>query len=355
MQDKIKSLLYLATTAPSGDNCQPWRFKVNEFQIDLYNDPVVDTSYYNYLQRASLISHGAILENISIAAPTFGFKPVFQLFPDEDNVDHIAKITLVECPRSETELAPFIKDRVTNRKKYTGGAFDEVHVDALKPDHKDLSRVKIYLINSRKELQVLSKVISLSDRLVFENEKLHKFLFDHIRWSDEEALRHRDGLDIKTLELNAMDSLGFRLLKSWPFASLAGKFGVSRAVAGNARKLAESASVIGLILGRGGPNPRTYLEGGRLMQRIWLQATSLGLGFHPMTGISFLMQRVAEQQAVEMSSKHVGMIQEALKDVALVTGIADPLVITIFRIGQADSPTVRSQRKDIPRFMTRFV
>ena len=109
MQDRISSLLKLAITAPSGDNCQPWRFAVNASQIDLYNDPGADTSYYNYLQRASLVSHGAVLENIAIAAPTLGLKPVFQLFPDSDNQDYIAKITIEETtPIIHISRLPFI-------------------------------------------------------------------------------------------------------------------------------------------------------------------------------------------------------------------------------------------------------
>lgn len=351
MHDRIRSLLNLAIMAPSGDNCQPWRFAVNESQIDLYNDPAVDTSYYNYQQRASMVSHGAVLENIAIAAPTLGLIPSFQLFPDTDNQNHVAKVVLEEASPSEVVLAPFIESRTTNRKKYVGGLLDDSQLAALEPDHADLPKVSTFLTNSSHDLDALSSVICLSDRLVFEFQPLHDFLFEHIRWTDEEAARCRDGLDIKTLELNAMDTLGFKLLKSWSFTRLAGKFGATKAIAGNARKLAASASAIGIILGQGDSSPTTYLEGGRLMQRIWLQATQMGLGFHPMTGISFLMQRVFEQQGEALSTRHQSLIRAAVQTISSVSKVANPKVIGIFRVGPAAIPSARSLRKEWTEFL----
>ena len=346
MQEKIKALLNLAIMAPSGDNCQPWRFAVNGSQIDLYNDPAADTSYYNYLQRASLVSHGAVLENIAIAAPALGLKATFRFFPDEMNQQHVAQIVLEDAPPVANELQPFIAQRTTNRKMYAGSLLNDAQVTQLTPDHADLPRVAAFVANTRSAVNALSQVISLSDRLVFENRLLHDFLFEHIRWSDEEAASCRDGLDIKTLELNAMDTLGFKLLKSWSFASFACKFGAAKAIAGNARKLANSASAVGLILGQGSPVSMSYLEGGRLMQRIWLQAARMGLSFHPMTGISFLMQRVAERQAAALSVQHVGLIQDAVRTIASVSQVANPPVIGIFRVGFADPPSARSLRME---------
>ena len=81
MNERIRKILEAAIQAPSGDNCQPWRFAVSSNRIDLYDDPAADTSYYNFQQRASLVAHGALLENIALVAPTVGFKVVFNLFP----------------------------------------------------------------------------------------------------------------------------------------------------------------------------------------------------------------------------------------------------------------------------------
>lgn len=351
MRDKIRDLLDLAITAPSGDNCQPWRFAVKENSIELHNDPNADTSYYNYRQRASLVSHGAVLETIAIAAPTLGLKPVFRFFPNPDNNNHVATIRMEEALPAEVELAPYIESRTTNRKKYSGRLLDDTQSTALIPEHKDLTHVSVFLANTKEGVDRMAEVICLSDRLVFEHRPLHDFLFEHIRWSEDEAIRLRDGLDIKTLELNAMDTMGFKLLRNWGFTSFAAKLGATRAIAGKARKLTTSASAVGMILGQGRAEPITYLEGGRLMQRIWLQATRMGLSFHPMTGISFLMQRVAEQQAEAMSEQHQNLVKGTLQTTAFVCNVTEPLVLGIFRVGSSAPPSARSIRKELSQLL----
>lgn len=346
MQERIRKILEAAILAPSGDNCQPWRFAVDANRIDLYNDPAADTSYYNYRQRASLVAHGALLENIVIVAPTLGCSASMELFPAQVRPEHVARITLTEGPVVPNELAPYLAGRATNRRRYRGGELDGAQLAALSPAAGDLPEVSLFLTGQRQELERLAEVICLSDRLVFENRRLHRFLFEHIRWSDAESEKSRDGLDIKTLELSALDALGFRLLSNWGVASALGKVGATRAVADNARRLARSASAIGIILGDT-REPLTYLQGGRLLQRTWLQATRLGLSFHPMAGICFLMQRVAAGEAGELAPRHVRLIEAALGEIAAVTGVPAPNVISLFRVGLAAAPSRRSQRKDL--------
>ena len=68
MDPRIKTVLEYAIMAPSGDNCQPWKFSVEEMHVKLFNDPDRDHSLYNLDQRASLVAHGAFLENLRLAA-----------------------------------------------------------------------------------------------------------------------------------------------------------------------------------------------------------------------------------------------------------------------------------------------
>ena len=345
MNETMRKILEAAIMAPSGDNCQPWRFAVSNNQIDVYDVPEADTSYYNYRQRASYVSHGAVLENIALAAPQLGLEAQFDIFPDQDTPECVARITLTECIPKSSELAAFITKRGTNRKIYRGGLLDSAQLNALTQPSDDLPNVFAFLTNKRSEIDRLSEVICLSDRLVYENKRLHDFLYEHIRWSDEEAAKFRDGLDIKTLELKAIDEIGFKLLKSWPLTNFLGKLGVTGAVSTNARKQAGSASAIGVILGRDPHDPITYVQGGRLLQRLWLQATRMELSFHPMAGICFLMQRVADRQAGDLSSRHIKMIEDAVREVATLTGSPEPNVISLFRVGVALPPRARSQRR----------
>ena len=348
MKEQLNQLLEIATMAPSGDNCQPWRFSIENNTIDVFNDPSSDTSYYNFGQRASMIAHGALLENIALVAPTIGLKVGFKLFPTPDNHDHIAHIVFDKCSREKVDLEPFVVQRSTNRRRFHGELLNDTQLAALVPQCSDLDTVTVVLTNKVKKIRNLSKLIGLSDRLVFENKQLHNFLFDHIRWSDQEAEKFRDGLDIKTLELNKMDALVFKMLQHWKLNSFLGNFGVPAAIARNARKLASSASAIGLILGDDSQDLSTFIQGGRLFQRVWLQATKMGLSFHPMTGISFLIHRVVNNEAGGLAQKHIRLIQDALRLIVEDNNIdQNKKILCIFRVGYSGPPSARSLRKDL--------
>ena len=62
----IEEILNLAVWAPSGDNCQPWRFEATDNKINIFNVPHKDQALYNFRQSGSLVAHGALVENILI-------------------------------------------------------------------------------------------------------------------------------------------------------------------------------------------------------------------------------------------------------------------------------------------------
>ncbi len=64
MDERISRLLTLAVAAPSGDNCQPWRFTLTDGQLNIYNLPQKDTSFYNYDQQAALIAQDVSLDEV---------------------------------------------------------------------------------------------------------------------------------------------------------------------------------------------------------------------------------------------------------------------------------------------------
>jgi len=47
MKEVIKKIIEAGIMAPSGENCQPWRFEVRGNKISIFNIPERDTSLYN--------------------------------------------------------------------------------------------------------------------------------------------------------------------------------------------------------------------------------------------------------------------------------------------------------------------
>jgi Nitroreductase family len=340
---KFKEILESAILAPSGDNCQPWRFAVDGNRIDIFNLPERDTSLFNYRQRASLVAHGALVENILIASSALGYKAHLTTFPDRENPNYIATVELEKSEARDEPLYHFIPRRSSNRKLFKPLALTEEQRQSLVNSSKAVGAGEVRLVESEGEKRAVAKVIGLNDRLVFENRHLHSFLFDHIRWNDEEAQQTRDGLDIKTLELAPPDALAFRLFKNYSLLQALNLFGVSKLVAKNAEKLAKSASAIGIIA-MSDSKADDYLAAGRALQRVWLEATRLGLSFQLMTGITFLMQRVQDGEASELTPQHVELIRKANEIIRGVLGFNNENLVLMFRIGHSAPPSARSLR-----------
>ncbi len=342
MDEQLRKIIEAGIMAPSGDNCQPWRFEVNGDLIRLYNIPDRDVSQFNYRQRASLIAHGALIENMSIAASVHGMKAEVALFPHKAEADYVADIRIVPGNVGADPLARSIAARCTNRRRYRGGVLEENQCESLISAATPFTGARVRLF-SGKERERAARVIGLNDRLVFENRDLHAFLFDHIRWSDVEAETTRDGMDIRTLELTPLDALAFKLFKGFNLVSFLNHFGVSRIIGANGRKLAMSAADIGVIT-MPGVEPADYITCGRAMERVWLEATRQGLAFQLMTGISFLMGRVEAGDPGTLSPEHVEMVGNGRRELKMSLGsdAGEPLII--FRVGAADGPSARSLR-----------
>lgn len=337
----IRSLLDYAVLAPSGDNCQPWRFRVTESSIELYNVPDADTSLFNFGQRASIVAHGAVIENICIAARKQGLRPGVSVFPDRQKENHVASVSFSAAEPQTEVLFSAIPERTTNRRLYERRPLSDEQASSLSKHSEGGGFVR--LVVNPAERAALARAVALNDAIAFENEHIHKFLFDHIRWSDEEAERTRDGLFVGTLELKAPDKIGFRLLKNWGIASFLGTFGVPKIIAQNAVKLGMSSSAIGVVA-MPDDSLESYFAAGRLFQRVWLEATHLGLAFHPMAGIACLIQRVRAGITDRLSGRHCMQLRKAEEGMRKAFGLKDEAMVTTFRVGFAPPPSARSVR-----------
>ncbi|MBT1077139.1 nitroreductase [Geobacter grbiciae] len=339
---RYQELLKAAVQAPSGDNCQPWRFEVKGDRIRIFNLPERDTSLFNYRQRASLVAHGALIENLVLAAEANGYSANTVLLPDPTNPELVAIVDLLPSVSSDARLASAIPQRCTNRRQYDGTLLTDEERRTLLHAAEGMSG-SVVLTHNKNEQSTVADVIALNDRLVFENQYLHAFLFDHIRWDDQEARATLDGLDIKTLDLAPPDRLMFPLLKNWSLVKILTAVGVSHIIAANARKLAMSAGALGAVVVPGGSD-EDYLNAGRILERIWLEATLLDLSFQVMTGITFLMQRIADGETEHLSTDQAKLVLDSRVKLKSFVGKDDGVVAVMFRVGRSGPPSARSLR-----------
>lgn len=114
----VRSLLTAATAAPSVHNSQPWAFEVGEHSIDLYADVTRQLTASDGAGRSLLISCGAALFNLRVAADRLGFHPRIRLLPSTDDPTHVAHLEVDHRhahPGLMPELYPALWTRRTNR------------------------------------------------------------------------------------------------------------------------------------------------------------------------------------------------------------------------------------------------
>ncbi len=347
MKEIIKEVLESAIYAPSGENNQPWKFKLKDNMIDVFNVPERDTSLYNFRQQGLFVAHGALLENILIASSALGYKADINTFPDKENSNHVANIILNKTEIRDEPLYPFIKKRATNRKPYYPEPLtNEEKATLLELNKSGFGKVK--LLEGEKAVKELADTLCLNERIVFENQHLHKFFFDHMRWTEKEALEKRDGMYIKTMELPPPVILLFKLVfKRW---KLVKTLGISKFIAKQTKKMYLAAPAIGIITIKS-DNSKDFLTGGRLMQRVWLNATRMGLSLHPSAGTIFFIQRVLKGATKDFTQENVEMIKSVHQQLKSAFQLHDETIAFLFRIGKSDPPGAYSPRLSLEQLI----
>ncbi len=342
--EDIKKIIEYGVTAPSGENCQPWRFIISKNKIKIFNLPEKDQSLYNFNQFGSYISHGALIENIIISAQEIGYSVDVAIFPDSQNINHVSTLILNKLEKEKKdELFPFINKRVSNRNPYENTLLNPEQENKLITAAQKINGIELKLISDQKKKDKLGKSLSLSDRLLFENKELHDFLFHHIIWNEKESQEKKSGFYIKELALPPPIEKIFKLLRSWGKVKIFNKFGFSKIAAKGNIKLYSKVGAIGVILSKGN-TPEDYVSTGRAMQRVWLEATSLGLSIQAVTGIIFFIQRLMAGDKESFSEMHSAMIQRAFQEITEEFGVTNNNISMLFRIGYAKKKAYKSLR-----------
>jgi len=345
MLGDIEKIIEAGTRAPSGDNSQPWKFVVVNNIIEVYNLPEKDNPIFNYKQRGSYVAHGALLENIVITAKELGYRADIELFPKKDEADLISIVKLTKADLQKDPLYPYIWTRSINRKKYKSIPLTSEQKDYLLKTQEKINGVKILFNEKPEDKKILGSAVSKNEVVMLENKQLHNYFFNDIRWTEEEEKEHKNGLYLKTMELTPPQVLIFKLLSSWKKAKFLTKLGLAKFIAKENAKIYSSGAVIGLINVSKTATKEEFVSSGRAMQRLWLKTNKLGLSFHPITGIIYLVQRILDNKNEALSLEHVEVVRDAFSKIIKIFEVPDEeYVALLFRIGDGGRPSALSSR-----------
>ena len=299
-EEEMKTILNHTIQAPTGKNGQPWLFCFKEEYLQLYGD--FKPSYTDYNNKGDLLGIGSALENLRLSSQSLKKEAHFHYFPDK-NIPHlICNITFSNTPNlGSTDTLFFqINKRETNRKLGNETKINPSELSQLETLFKNNDHVGLKFISEKTKKADLTNLIATGDRLRFMDKNYHTELIDEIRWTPQEAKKTKDGLDLDTLELSPVDRAGIHLCKSWNalkfLRNIKGGFGLEKMT----RKLLNSSPVIGYIDIKSFDD-QYFIEGGRLIQKLWLKASELNISFQPMASLPFFFMRLHEGKGKGMS------------------------------------------------------
>lgn len=347
-EEEIKRIIACALLAPSGENCQPWKFIAKGDSIEVFNVPERDQSLYNWNQRASFVANGAAIENILIAAKEEGFTPSIKFFPQKENINHIATIEFVKGNTSKDDLYSFISKRCTNRKKYKKTPLTDEQIAALTTASSVSHDCRFLYTQEENHREKLGMAGAMNEMVMLNNSELHSFFFSHVSWNKEEDNKKKMGFYLPTLELPPGGATAFKLFKHWSVISVLNKLvGLNKSLAKTSGKTYSHSAGFGIITVKD-KTPQSFVDAGRTLQRLWLTATKLNLSLHPLTGILFFKLQLEDGNVSSFSQDQITKINNGYKDIKNIFNVADSTTIAfMFRIGEGGQPTARSSRYEL--------
>jgi hypothetical protein len=262
--------------APSDWNTQPWRFEVDPGSIRLLADVQRALPTSDPDRRGLMVSLGAALENLVVAARAYGLQPTVRYRPNEGARSVLAEMTWLDGgPRRDRELFSSLTERRTNRRNYDGrGLMPQVRAQ-LSAQVADGPR--LHWLDGRDALRELADLVY--DAVYAQGSKRNIQTEQHnwLRTNLKDAERRGDGVP--------MDALGMSGPANW-FAghyydpnSWFQRFGVG-SLAKRAREGVRSAGAAALLTTTT-RDESAWLLGGQAYERLALKATQLGLAHQP--------------------------------------------------------------------------
>lgn len=347
-----EEIINLARWAPSGDNTQCWKFQlVNDTSFVVIANDTRDSVVYDLDGHSSHVAHGALLETIEIAASQFGFSvDIKSDYADETQLKfHVSLIK--DATIDVSKLAPYIKTRTVQRRPMGTQPLTAVEKAQLEQELPD--GFKIQWFESKEDKLAIAKLnfCNAKTRLtMYEAYEVHKEIIDwNKQYSETKIPEQALGVDWLTARMMQW------LFKSWgrvKFANtyLAGTL-LPRLQLDFIPSLKSSAH-FAIIAEKTPKTIEEYILVGRILQRVWLTATKLQLGFQPeQTPVIFSRYIDNEIKFTE----DINVINNADKGKALFGSIFEQPSNTVFlaRLGRSTAPKSRSIRKPLDDLIIR--
>lgn len=352
MKAIIKSVVQYAISAPSGGNCQPWKWQLKNQQLFVIHDKKRSESFLDFGHSAAMLALGAACENAILAFHHFGYEVKLEVFPKQSSfADTVACLSFSKLADQNSESHQF--DHLFSQipKRYSNRKFGRSHEpldrglqDKLNSAIHSIKGAQLQLLQGSTQLNKIGDILGQGDRVRFLNKQLHGEMMSEVRWSEQETLKTRDGIDLETLELTPADRAGILLCRSWPAMNLLSRLGGGVALEKISKKAVQHSSAVGLLT-MPESGHQDFFQGGRALQRFWLTATELGISLQPMSSLPYLFARLVRGAGEGLPDQQRRELEKLrIKYEELFSLSPQNAEVLLFRLSFADPGSARSLR-----------
>lgn len=360
----VKEIIQASSKAPSGGNCQPWKWIYRNNDFHLFHDKNRSESLLDFAHHASFIALGASVENFILKAHEYNLEVAINWLPLNDQSNYIAKIKIVKQEDSKNHpalafedhktdsLAEFISARATNRKTFQQKTSIPKNIlDEIKSTAEVIPGAQVRFIEDENTIARLGNIISEIEKIRIMTKRGHGDFVKEIRWNEREATETLDGIDIRTIDLTPSEIAGFTVAKNWEIIEKLNDWKVGNAFKKLSQKGVASCSVLGLIL-MPQSNPIDFLLGGRAVQKAWLASTKLNIAFQPMSPSTFLFSRLLHGDIKDFPLETVEKLQNLRKEFTSILSLDSNIgEIFLFRLFESTEPEIKSFRLSLEQIL----
>lgn len=292
-EDKVKFLLQFAVLAPSTHNSQPWLFKVKDNSCEIYLDRSKQLPEADKFGRDMYISLGCCIENLLIAAKSYGICPSLKLVLKNDFIATVKFDNLNEkIEIRQKELLESIKKRTNLRGFYIKKTIPSELINKLESYSVDYPLVKFHPIVDEQTRFKLVDLTAEGLRLAYQNKNFRK---EMSLWFNSNDSSRKEGIPGYSINLPLTISKIFPIIIKY--------FDVGKIVSHLNRKSMRTSSLISVFTTKHNTK-EAWIEVGRMAERLMLELRTKNI-FSAVYVASIEMGKLSEelQQTLEITDK----------------------------------------------------
>jgi hypothetical protein len=260
--DQLEFLLRYAVLAPSSHNAQPWLFRINAMDVELFADRSRALHAIDPQDRELMMGCGAALFHLRVAAEYFGHQYRVEILPEPGHPDLLARFHLGLSGETRSEdiiLFHAITQRRTNRQAFSPDPVPAELLSALNEAARE-EGARLHFVQDESTRNWVADLIADADRQQWSDRQFREELAQWVRTKPESA---KDGL--------LLDTVGVKDWMAFMAPSIIRTFDRGGGQAAKDREIAAHSPVLA-VLTTDNDSPSAWIQAGQALQAVLLRS-----------------------------------------------------------------------------------